>query len=88
MGIDHFETLRKTSAKEYVLNIVATKALGRGVEKIGNGSIPESGYTPARKRYMHKLLFLELISRKITCQLHKHIFLKLIPENYISRIRS
>ena len=35
-------------------------------------------YTLARKDYIHKCLFLELISRNITFQLHENIFLELI----------
>ena len=45
-------------------------------------------YTPARKSYLHRFLVLELVSQKVTFQLHKNISLELIlPENYITRIR-
>ena len=34
-------------------------------------------YTPARKDYIYKFLFSELISRNFTCQLHENILLEL-----------
>ena len=37
-------------------------------------------YTQARKDYIHIILFLELISPKITFQLQEGIFLEFIPE--------
>ena len=36
-------------------------------------------YTTARKDYIHKIVFSDLTSRKITSQLHKNMFLELIP---------
>ena len=49
-------------------------ATGKAQSTAHNGS-PE--YTLARKDYIHKFLFLELISRKITFQLQEYIFLEL-----------
>ena len=46
-----------------------------------------STYTPARKYYIHKMLFSEFISRKNTFQLQEIFFRNYFPENYISRIR-
>ena len=38
------------------------------------------GYTPARRYYIHKYLFWELISRKITFQLQENVFGELISK--------
>ena len=46
----------------------------------GSGGNPTfcTEHTPARKYYIHKFLFLELISRRITFQLQDNNFLELI----------
>ena len=39
----------------------------------------KEAYTPDRKDYIHKFVFSESISLKITFQLHENMFLELIP---------